>query len=118
MASVLVVDDTETDRVLLGAILEAAGHDLHYASNGDEARLVYANVSVDVVVTGLHMQPGHGLELIQALTAEDPETAIIAVSGTGPAQLDMARSLGARLALSKPIDAKRLLEAVEEALSD
>lgn len=117
MACVLVVEDVETDRFLFGSILEGAGHELHYASNGDEARLMYAKLNVDVVVTDLHMEPGHGLELIQALTASDPEVAIVAVSGTGPAQLDMARSLGARLVLSKPIDAKGLIEAVAEALS-
>ena len=33
------------------------------------------------------------------------------------AQLDMARSLGARWALPKPVDAKRLLEAVEDVLA-
>lgn len=117
MACVLIVDDNEMDRLLFESILETAGHEIHLAANGDEARVLYAKLSVDVVVTDLHMHPGHGLELIQALTASDPDAAIIAVSGTGPAQLDMARSLGARLALPKPMDAKMLLEAVEEVVS-
>ncbi len=117
MARVLIVEDDEMDRLLFETILETAGHELHLAANGDEARLLYTKLRVDVVVTDLHMEPGHGLQLIQALTASDPDVAIIAVSGTGPAQLDMARSLGVRWALPKPVDAKRLLEAVEDVLA-
>ena len=62
---------------------------------------LFVKQSIDVVVTDLDMDPGHGL-----------------VSGTGPAQLEMALNLGARLALPKPADAQRLLAAVEEASSD
>ncbi len=115
MARVLIVEDDDMDRLLLESILEAPGHELSLASNGDEARLLYLEERFDVVVTDLHMAPGHGLELIQALTASDPEASIIAVSGTGTAQLDMARSLGARLAFAKPVDPQRLIDAVEEA---
>ena len=117
MARVLIVDDDEMDRLLFEAILETSGHELYFALDGEEARLLCSNQSVDIVVTDLHMAPGHGLELIQALTESNPEVPIIAVSSTGRAQLDMAESLGARAAFEKPVDPQALIDAVEQAAS-
>ncbi len=55
MASVLIVEDEETDRVILGNIAHGMGHDVHFASDGEEALKVYAGRSIDVVVTDLQM---------------------------------------------------------------
>ncbi len=37
MARVLIAEDDEGDRLLLGTILEEAGHELYFAANGEEA---------------------------------------------------------------------------------
>ena len=50
MARVLIVEDDEMDRIWLEAMLEKPGHELYFASNGDEARLLLAKQSIDVVV--------------------------------------------------------------------
>ena len=113
----LVVDDVTMDRLLLGSILEKAGHEVYHAEDGEQALEIYPKKDIEVVVTDLQMPKVHGLELIMVLLTSFPEAAIIAVSGTGPDQLDMAEAVGAFVTLRKPIDREELLEAVANAVA-
>lgn len=116
MARLLVVDDEEADRIVLRTILERAHHEVFVARDGDEALAVYAGKGIEVVITDLQMRNVHGLQLITILRDLDPRPGIIAISGTGEFQLDMARALGAWKALSKPVMPDDLLAAVTEVL--
>ena len=73
-------------------------------------------MAIDVLVTDLQMPNVHGLELISMLRDLSPRPAIIAISGTGEAQLDMASAVGADELLSKPISHSELLDTVRSAL--
>lgn len=115
MAHVLIVDDDETDRLLLKAILETGEHELYFASNGEEALKLYLRHPIDVVVTDIQMPRGDGIELITALRGLDPSAAIVAVSGQKPHKLDIAQMAGAEAILTKPINKDGLLHAVAEA---
>ena len=115
MARVLIVEDEPTDRVILANLLERMGHEVYFASDGEEALKIYLQRGIDVVVTDLKMPDGNGLELIDALRSLLPEPAIIVVSGLGPELLATARSKGAFAAFSKPIDPQELLYAVAKA---
>lgn len=118
MARVLIVDDEEADRLILQAILERAGHETFFAHDGEEALREYALRGIDVVVTDLQMPEVHGFELITVLRDFAKPPALVAVSGTGPFQLQMAEALGARYTLTKPINAGLLVDAVRRALED
>ena len=118
MARVLIVDDEEADLVVLRTILERSGHEIVEAHDGDEALDVYEGHDVEVVVTDLQMRNVHGLELISILRDFEPRPGIIAVSGTGEVQLDMAQALGATVTLTKPITPDRLLSAVDSVLAN
>lgn len=113
MARVLIVDDDESDRVVLRTILQRAGHHVIEAGDGDEALEAYGGEGIEVVVTDLQMRNVHGLELITLLRDFTPRPGIIAVSGTGEDQLDMAQMLGATKTLRKPINPEELLAAVD-----
>ncbi len=117
MARILIVDDEESDRLLQQAILERHGHETFLAADGEEALRKYQLKGVEVVITDLHMPELHGFELITVLRDFSPKPSIIAVSGTGPDQLLMANALGAKFTLSKPIDADKLIAAVDQVLS-
>ncbi len=116
MARVLIVDDSQLERVILGRIIGQAGHECHFASGGLEALETYLRGGLDILVTDLEMPDGGGLELIEALRALLPEAPIIVVSGMGPDVLAEAESKGALAAFSKPVDPDALLEAVAQAV--
>ena len=118
MASVLIVEDEQTDRIILGSILEGVGHDVYFASGGEKALKVYAGRSIDVIVTDLQMPHVDGLELIVALQALFPDVAIIVVSGMGPKEFAAAKNKGALVAFSKPVDPDELLQAIADVAPD
>jgi CheY-like chemotaxis protein len=114
---VLVVDDEEADRVVLRTILERASHTVWVAKDGAEALSQFQGNGIEVVVTDLQMNQVHGLELITILREFSPRPQIIAISGTGEAQLDMARMLGASRTLQKPVLPDVLLGMVADLVS-
>ena len=62
------------------------------------------------------MPRGDGVEFIGKLRAAFPEAMVIAVSGKGPELLAAAKSTGAFLTLSKPIDPNELIWAITQAV--
>lgn len=118
MARILIVDDDEMDRLFERTILQDAGHDLLFASDGEAALRLYRENDVDLVVTDLAMPRVGGLRLIRELREEDPDVRIIAVSGVSPEHLPAAEDMGAVRTFFKPVDAQALLEGVEAILEE
>ncbi len=116
MAHILIVDDEEMDRLLGRVALEDAGHQLLFAPDGETALRAYQNNDIDLVITDLAMPIMDGMQLIEQILAEDKGALIIAVSGVGTEQLELAESLGANRTLQKPYGASELLEAVTQTL--
>ena len=104
MARVLIVEDEPTDRIILAELLERMGHDIYFASGGEEAFKTYLKNSIEIIITDLNMPNVDGLEFIGSVRALFSSAAIIAVSGKGPELLAEAESKGAFAALSKPVD--------------
>jgi CheY-like chemotaxis protein len=112
VANILIVDDEETDRLGLAAMLESDGHEVCFASEGNEAFEMYLRQRIHVVVTDMVMPGGDGLGLISALKNVDPGAAIIAISGKSRSQLEASTLFGADRILEKPVDRQALLDAV------
>jgi CheY-like chemotaxis protein len=117
VARLLVVDDEEADRLVLKTILERADHQVFLAQDGREALDLYEGKGIEVIITDLQMNDVHGLELITIVREFEPRPPIIAISGTGEVQLEMAQMLGAQKTLTKPVQPAQLLTAVREVLS-
>ena len=115
MAFVLVAEDDSAVGQLLRKFLERAGHEVCQAANGEEAMKLYLRHPIDVVVTDMQMPRGDGLELITALKGLFPAISIVAISGQNAHDLQIAQLAGARTILSKPINFRSLIDAVEEA---
>ncbi len=115
MARVLIVEDELTDRVILAKLLERMGHEVHFASDGEEAFKTYLKNSIEIIITDLNMPHVDGLEFIGVIRSLFSEAVIIAVSGMGPEILAAATRKGAFAALSKPIDPQELRKAIAEA---
>ncbi|MEQ1855096.1 MAG: response regulator [Longimicrobiales bacterium] len=117
MATILIVDDDETDRLGLAAALRSEGHEIVLAADGDEALSIYLAQRIHVVVTDMVMPGRDGLSLISALREVDPRAAIVAVSGKSRSQLEASKIYGAASVLEKPIDPRALAAAVRDLIA-
>lgn len=92
---VLVVDDNDTSRWLLGEMLALEGYVVVEANCADEAlRILHMRSDIRAVVTDIEM-PGSmdGLEMTRRIVAEMPEIAVLLTSGRYlPASAEMPRS--------------------------
>jgi CheY-like chemotaxis protein len=86
------------------------------APHGREALKLFRERPVDLAITDLMMPEMDGFELIRQLTAQWPSIRIIAISGAD-LRLDMARQLGAKAVLKKPVTGAALVTAVEQVLA-
>ena len=116
--SILIIDDDETIRTLLRAILEREGYLVLDAPDGNNGLKQFEESPTDLVITDLIMPGKEGIETIRDLRRKFQDVKIIAVSGGGrigpDCYLKMAKGVGALRTLSKPFDRKVLLKAVEE----
>jgi len=116
VAIILVVDWEEEERLYLWSVLEEAGHELLFASDGQAALDVWDKNDIDLILTELYLPELNGLRLIKELKARDPNILIVAISEISADQLDLAEDYGACHYLFKPVDPDSLLEGVNKAL--
>ena len=116
MAHLLVVDDDEIARMILGGMLESADHQVTYASDGQIAVDLYRQGTFAAVVLDMVMPVKSGLQTIRELLQLDPDARIVTVSGVSDGDLALAIEIGAIKVLRKPIERTELLEAVRYAL--
>jgi len=67
MARILVVEDDNDTRTVLGRFLSAAGHEVVPAANGWEALLVLDSTSIDLVLLDVMMPGMDGVTFLQIL---------------------------------------------------
>lgn len=120
MIKVLLVEDDEQVRAMLGETLAQEGFLVVEAINGREALVRYRAELPDVVVTDIIMPEQDGVEAIHSLRREFPKAKIIAISGgsaniKGDYLLGTAQALGAVKTFAKPVDIPALIGAVREA---
>lgn len=120
MARILVVDDEADFRRIVSRMLTAGGHQVEEAVDGQQAIEAYRARPSDLVLADLYMPAVDGVEAIIRLRHEFPEVRIIAVSGGGHLGtedvLKIAANVGAQATLSKPVEKKTLLAAVQQVL--
>ena len=120
-ARVLVMDDEQGVREVIGALLEQFGHRLEFASNGEQAIENYraaleTGEPFDVVILDLTVRRGMGgRETIDRLRALDPGVQAIVVSGysNDPVMADH-EAYGFQSCVSKPFELQELAVAVDD----
>jgi CheY-like chemotaxis protein len=109
--AILVVDDDKLARHTLRHVLEHAGFTVILAAGGRQALRTFQERPFAAVVTDIMMPSMDGLRLIRELLALQPSAGIVAISGAEK-RLEVARQVGAKAALRKPIDLADLVHAV------
>jgi two-component system nitrate/nitrite response regulator NarL len=113
---VLVADDEDDVRLLLRLQLEARGHTVTEAADGDEALEQCRLEPPDGVVLDLLMPHRNGFEVIPVLRAEHPEVAIVAYTAVaGDFVRNEMKRLGVPLVL-KTADITPLLASLRAAV--
>lgn len=114
----LVVDDEPLIRDLLCSYLEDHGYQCRASASAAEALEELAQASYDLVITDLHMPGATGLELLQAAREKHPRVAFLMATAAPDTQSAVtAMRTGASDFLIKPLDLKRVLDAVHQALA-
>lgn len=114
MATILLIDDEATIRMIFQVALERAGYNVLTAENGKHGLRLLEHQAVDLIIVDIFMPELDGFELIPLLRASHPASKIIAISsesGEG-SYLDAARYLGAHDTLKKPFSPQELLDTV------
>ena len=103
-ANILVVDDEPAMRLLLTSVLTDEGHVLTAAASGTEALQLVQRHHYHVVITDLRMPGLSGLEVLEAVRRDDPDTAVILLTAFGSVESAVeAMRKGAAHYLLKPL---------------
>ena len=85
--SILLVDDEEGIRKVLGILLADMGYDVHTAATGAEALRTFKKLRPPIVLTDIKMPEMDGIELLRALKQISPGTEVIMITGHGDMDL-------------------------------
>ena len=114
---ILVADDTETNREVLGRILERGGHSCTLVAGGEAALDALEASSFDIVLLDRNMPDMGGIEVVKALRAMYPAEAripaMIVSADVTPEGREECLDAGADGFLGKPVEAARLLSEVQ-----
>ena len=119
MATILLVEDTASERQLMMQYLQEAGHLIIDAGNGTEALEKLQSAKPDVVVTDVVMPGMSGLELCRNLK-KNPSTKDLPVIACSSKDQDLdkmwALKQGIDVYVTKPYSKEEILSAVASAI--
>ena len=116
---VLVVDDQDTNRLLLRELLEAQGHEVIEAREGSDALQRVAGIAPDVVLLDIGLPGMDGFEVCRRLKADPVTAAIPVLLVTALSQREqrlLGIGAGANDYITKPIDKSDLSLRVRNAI--
>lgn len=114
---VLVVDDNDTNRLVLSHCIDALGGDVLMAQHGAAALEMLADAQVDLVLMDIAMPVMDGLEATRRLREAGFARPIIAVTAQmGADDLPRLRSAGFDDLIEKPISAPAIAQALAQAV--
>ncbi len=117
--SILVIDDSTTNIVLLQAVLNSKGYSIDTALNVKEAYNSISKKVPDLILLDLLMPRINGFEFLKELkeNKEMCEIPVIVVSAlTDHETMQKTKNLGALHFVKKPIDIQNIIELVSEVL--
>ena len=114
---VLVAEDNRTNQMVIGKILERAGHNFKIVANGEEVLDVLKEQTFDIALLDLHMPVMGGVEaakLSRFLSPGSPRMPIVALTADAtPEARAECEAAGMDACLTKPIDSQKLFDLFE-----
>ncbi|MFO8070368.1 MAG: sigma-54 dependent transcriptional regulator [Polyangia bacterium] len=116
MKRILIVDDEESIRVSLEALLARHGYRVSSASDADGALAVLADEDVDVVFADVRMPGTDGIELTREIRSREIPTTVIVMSAYGSVDDAIeAMKAGAYDYITKPFKTDEVILALAKA---
>jgi CheY-like chemotaxis protein len=116
MPRILIVEDNESLRMLIEAVLEQQGFTVVPVTNGEEAfQLLRKDAHFDALMSDILMPEMDGLHLISLVRRHFPTIPII-ITSAYVYRLQQARTLGAAQFLHKPFSNSQLVDVVRMVL--
>lgn len=119
MKTILVADDDEDIRAVIGMHLERLNFAFIEAGTGREALEIANSRSIDLIVLDWMMPEMTGIELIEALrlNMRTKDTPVILMSGREElSEGHSMAALGVSACLEKPFDPKELVQKIQQCL--
>jgi DNA-binding NtrC family response regulator len=114
---ILVVDDDETIRTTMKAILQDEGYQVDLAATGKEAIQKTQEKAYNIALLDIRLPDVEGVELLKLLKDSVPRTRKIMVTGYPSMQNAIAAlNKNADAYLLKPVDVEKLLQTVKQQL--
>jgi CheY-like chemotaxis protein len=116
LTSILIVDDSATNLVLLEAILQEEGYKTSTAFNAKEAFSIVEKNRPDLILLDLLMPQVSGFNILEKLKSDNATSKIpiIVVSAVNTKEnIDTCRNLGALDFIAKPIDIPIFLDKLK-----
>jgi DNA-binding NtrC family response regulator len=116
-ARILLVEDHDDTRRVTERYLARSGFYVRSAETKAEALALLLDDRFDILLAGLELADGSGLDLMRQVALEHPATRGIALTGWGrPSDIDDAMSAGFSMHLLKPVDLSTIISAIERLL--
>ncbi|MGD2269786.1 MAG: response regulator [Desulfobacterales bacterium] len=84
---ILLVDDEEGIRKVLGISLADRGYEVYTAENGEKALQIFRENKPSIVLTDIKMPGMDGVALLEKIKAENPDTEVVMITGHGDMDL-------------------------------
>jgi len=111
----LLVDDEEDIREVVHLALADMGYQVLEAEDGDEALRIFKQAQPPIVLTDIKMPNMDGIELLQKIKRENPETEVVMITGHGAMDLAiMSLKYEAADFITKPINVDVLEVALKK----
>lgn len=128
MARILVIEDDELVRATIKRVLDATGHMICTAVDGNDALRQFRETPADLVICDLFMPKKNGIATLRELRQIDSDVPVIMMSAGTPQAwrvagladedyLRMTALLGATRTLDKPFKPNQLIALVAEVLA-
>lgn len=116
---ILVADSNATNCRTLKSVLEAAGHNVQIAGDGEGALAALERAQFDVAVVDIKMPQMGGYEIVKLYRVShggsNGRMAIVALTAEISAETErLCRDAGVDAVLTKPVEAEQLLHTIDE----
>jgi two-component system NtrC family response regulator len=114
-ATILIVEDEETQRSLLAGLLRKEGYTVEEAGDGTTALDLFRTRTIDLTLLDFKLPDMDGLAILKGLKEINPEIEVIMITAFGSIENAVkALKLGASEYLTKPIDLDDLLFKIKK----